>query len=78
MSNISKEMAVLTFLEGENQPLGLPEILDRLHERYVFVAERTLRRWLHGWVEAGLLQRTGKKRGTRYQWAQTTEIFADA
>ena len=63
-------MAVLLFLENENQPLGLPEISDRLHEHYVFVAERTLRRWLHTWVEAGLLRRTGKKRGTRYQWAE--------
>ena len=68
MSNENKKMAVLSFLEDENQPLSLPEILIRLQTLYVFVAERTLRRWLRGWVESGVLQRTGKKRGTRYQW----------
>jgi len=77
MSNNNTKMAVLSFLKGENQPQGLPEILDRLHGLYVFVAERTLRRWLRGWVEAGLLRRTGKKRGTRYQWVERLQVSGE-
>ena len=34
------------------------------------VTDRTLRRWLAQWVEAGLVERTGQKRGTRYQWIE--------
>ena len=77
MINKNTKMAVLSFLQGENQPQGLPEILDRLRGLYVFVAERTLRRWLRGWVEAGLVRRTGKKRGTRYQWVEDLRVSGE-
>ncbi len=38
------------------------------------VNERTLRRWLVAWVEAGVLVRTGKKRGTRYAYLPDNNI----
>ena len=58
-------MVVLGKLKSSDMPLSLPEISELIHGE---IPERTLRRWLAGWVEPGVLVRTGKKRGTRYAY----------
>lgn len=64
MSTNSKKLAVLSQLKNTRSPLSLPEISVLMADA---LPERTLRRWLAAWVESGVLQRTGQKRGTRYQ-----------
>ena len=56
-------MAVLEVLSGQSRPLSLPEVLALLPEGF---AERTVRRWLADFAEAGRVVRTGRKRWTRY------------
>ena len=63
MTNKTNKMAVLSQLKQSDQPLSLPEISELIEHS---VPERTLRRWLLSWVNTGILQRTGQKRGTRY------------
>lgn len=58
-------MSVLGKLKQNTLPLSLPEISELITNE---VHERTLRRWLVSWVESGMLERTGKKRGTRYAY----------
>lgn len=65
MVKSSKKMAVLEKLKSSDVPLSLPEISVLIHG---VIPERTLRRWLAGWVEQRVLVRTGKKRGTRYAY----------
>jgi len=65
MQKSPEKMAVLSQLKQADTALSLPEISQLIEHR---IAERTLRRWLVAWVEAGDLIRTGKKRGTRYQF----------
>ena len=59
------KMAVLGKLKSSDMPLSLPEISELIHGK---IPQRTLRRWLAGWVEQGVLVRSGKKRGTRYAY----------
>jgi len=66
MVDLPKKMAVLERLKNSATPLSLPEISVLMNGN---VPQRTLRRWLAGWVEQGVLVRTGKKRGTRYAYA---------
>ncbi|OQK17791.1 hypothetical protein AU255_07990 [Methyloprofundus sedimenti] len=56
-------MAVFGQLKQSQLALSLPEISVLMAHS---IPERTLRRWLHQWVDTGILQRTGQKRGTRY------------
>ncbi len=65
MVDSSKKMAVLERLKNSDRPLSLPEISVLMNGD---IPERTLRRWLAGWVEQRVLIRTGKKRGTRYAY----------
>ncbi len=69
MCKKDEKVAVLVFIRQKNSALSLPEILQELE---FDLAERTLRSWLVSWVEDGTLQRTGKKRGTRYRWNAET------
>jgi len=66
MPTQDQKLAVLNQLKSSAKPLSLPEISIGLNN---LIAERTLRRWLVAWVESGDVIRTGKKRGTRYQYA---------
>lgn len=59
------KVAVLEKLKSSDMPLSLPEISVLMSGD---IPERTLRRWLAGWVEQRVLVRTGKKRGTRYAY----------
>lgn len=66
--------AILVF-DGQ---FSLPELQAILADQYsIEVAQRTLRRWLVGWVEEGVLQRFGQKRGTRYQLDGSIQLSTD-
>lgn len=65
MSNYDKKLAVLSQLKNSQSSVSLPELSALMLDS---IPERTLRRWLVEWVESGILERTGKKRGTRYQF----------
>lgn len=59
-----KKMAVLAMLQQLDRPIDLPTLLEKLGPGYV---ERTVRRWLNELVTAGLADKYGQKKGTRYQ-----------
>ena len=65
-------MSVLSQLKQASAPLSLPEISALVMDA---INERTLRRWLVAWVEAGVLVRTGKKRGTRYAYISDQKVL---
>ena len=71
MSNESKKVAVLSQIKRVSSTLSLAEISTLLANS---IPERTLRRWLVEWVESGVLKRTGKKRGTRYQYISDENV----
>ncbi len=73
MSDKSQKLSVLSQLKQASKPLSLPEISSLVAD---VVNERTLRRWLVAWVEAGVVERTGKKRGTRYSYNSNKNIKA--
>ena len=58
-----KKLAVLELLQQQSEPISLNELLKLLGSGY---SDRSLRRWLANMVEAGLVKKTGRKRGTRY------------
>lgn len=64
MSNDTQKLAVLSQLKSTQSPISLPELSALMADT---IPERTLRRWLVAWVDSGVIKRTGKKRGTRYQ-----------
>lgn len=57
-------MAVLTALRQENNFLSLHELLLKLGSNF---KERSTRRWLSLLVNEGLVEKTGKKKTTRYR-----------
>ena len=59
-----QKQAVLHQLIQELDPLSLRDLLEKLGGGY---AERSVRRWLAEMVEEGLVEKLGRKRGTRYQ-----------
>ncbi|WP_417215956.1 Fic family protein [Alcanivorax sp.] len=63
MANKSAQNATLNWVKTQLRPFSIHEIPGQ-------VPERTLRRWLSEWVAQGVLQRTGAKRSTRYQYRQ--------
>ncbi len=67
MKKTPDKMAVLSQLKQAETAISLPEISLLIGH---CIPERTLRRWLVAWVEAGDLIRIGKKRGTRYQFVE--------
>lgn len=64
MVDHSKKSSVLATLQTHNSAIALPELLTMLPAGY---AERSVRRWLAELVQEGVVQRSGQKRGTRYQ-----------
>lgn len=66
MVNHSKKMAVLSQLKQSALPLTMPELSALIAHS---IPERTLRRWLSAWVDVGIVQRMGQKRGTRYHYS---------
>jgi Fe2+ or Zn2+ uptake regulation protein/voltage-gated potassium channel Kch len=74
-----RKMAVLRLLGEEAEPIGLPDLLYKLGEH---VKERSVRRWLQLLVEEGVVQKIGRKRGTKYLVAKGSDrhtiAFSDA
>lgn len=56
---------LLDWLRTRQEPLSLTQIQAGAPAQ---VPERTLRRWLAGWVAQGVLQRSGARRSTRYRY----------
>ena len=73
MANFDAKSAILDLLKAQDTPVSLPQ-LQALSTQPI--PERSLRRWLAGWVEQGILERTGRKRGTRYRWLPHPTSFA--
>ena len=63
MADKDTQKAVLAFIENASTPLSISEIMAASSSS---IAERTLRRWLKTWVEAGILDRSGHRKSTRY------------
>lgn len=68
-------MAVLKAVEQQKHPIHLPYLLTILGPDF---AERSVRRWLNECVLEGLIEKTGHKRGTRYQIIANTNISSSA
>lgn len=62
-----KKLVVLHQLSQESEPINLPDLLKKLDGDYV---ERSVRRWLAEMVSEGLVEKSGSKRGTKYQIIQ--------
>ncbi|MBI3237162.1 MAG: Fic family protein, partial [Chlamydiales bacterium] len=62
-----KKLALLHQLSQEAEPIGLPKLLEKLDSD---CSERSVRRWLAEMVEEGLVEKTGEKRGSKYQVVQ--------
>jgi len=58
-----KKMVILRQLGQESEPIGLPELMDRLQGDF---KERSVRRWLDQFVDEGLVEKSGQRRGTKY------------
>ena len=71
MNKNTKQLNILNQLKTAQVPLSLPELLTLSTNS---IAERTLRRWLVSWVEQGVIKRTGKKRGTKYQFIDASPL----
>ena len=59
-----KEMAVFDVLRQQTKAIQMPELLRLLGSEY---SERSLRRWLKSLCDEGLIEISGKKRGTYYR-----------
>lgn len=59
-----KKMAVLHQLSQESEPIGLPELLEKLGSEY---SERSVRRWLSEMANDGVISKIGHKKTTKYQ-----------
>lgn len=75
MSNKPRNTATFKHIQQKygqsNQSFSLPELQDSLALDEINIPERTLRRWLNQWINQAQLQKTGQKRGTRYQVINT-------
>lgn len=64
MDREDKRLAVLHQLSQEAEPISLNILLEKLGAHY---PERSVRRWLAEMIEAGLVEKLGNKRGSKYQ-----------
>ena len=64
MAHKPQKLAALAILKRTTDPLGLSILASRLGS----VHQRTLRRWLNAWVKAGIIDRLGEGRATRYRY----------
>ncbi len=74
MNQKAKKLNLLNQLKNAQSPLSLTELLNLTANT---IPERTLRRWLSSWVEQGVIERTGQKRGTKYHLIEASPLFND-
>jgi fido (protein-threonine AMPylation protein) len=63
MSLRDNKMAILRQLGLESEPISLPELMLRLGKEF---KERSVRRWISLLVQEGVVNKIGRKRGTKY------------
>lgn len=73
MQQFNKKMAVFKALENQTDSVSLSQLLKIVG---VPLPERTIRRWLNEMANERLIEKTGKKRGTRYQIIKRTQNIA--
>ena len=71
MSQTTKKLNLLNQLKIAKTPLSLPDLATLTAN---VIPERTLRRWLVSWVNEGIIERSGQKRGTRYQFVDASSL----
>ena len=71
MNQNTKKLSLLNQLKMANTRLSLPELSTLTANA---IPERTLRRWLVAWVNEGVIERSGQKRGTRYQFVDASSL----
>jgi len=59
-----KKLAILHQLSQESEPIAITELLSKLRDEY---PERSVRRWLSELISAGVVDKTGNKKATKYQ-----------
>lgn len=59
-----KKLFLLHQLVEETEPIGLESLLGKLGKEF---AERSVRRWLSEMINEGIVEKQGRKRGTKYQ-----------
>lgn len=64
MAHKPQKLAALAILKQAAEPIGLSMLASRLGS----IPQRTLRRWINAWVEAGVIDRLGEGRSTRYRY----------
>lgn len=64
MDFYEKKQRVFQLLKQQQKPIGLVELLQMLGEEF---SERSVRRWLAGFVEQGWVRKAGKARATKYR-----------
>jgi len=64
MAHRSEQLAALAILKQATEPVAASMLASRIGS----VPERTLRRWLNAWIEAGVVERSGRGRATRYRY----------
>lgn len=79
MTTPNLKLIALNTLRQLTVPTKLTDLLAMLGDSY---SERSLRRWLAEWVAAGLVIKTGKKRGTHYlavdqQYEKVHSLFSE-
>ena len=74
MAKTSLQVIVLSLLRSSQGPWSIADIVSHSGTD---VSTRTLRRWLSGWVEEGVLARSGKGRATRYEFIGQKDAVAE-
>ncbi len=64
MAHKSQQLTTLSLLKLASEPIGLAALALRVGD----IPHRTLRRWLTNWLAAGVIQKVGQGRATRYQY----------
>lgn len=63
MTQRNKKVAILRQLGQESDPISLPDLMEKLGEGF---SSRTVRRWLAELAKEGVIEKLGRKRGTKY------------
>ncbi len=71
MTKPTTQQIVQTALQRSQRPVSTTTLMETVEGA---ITDRTLRRWLAQWVEEGVVERTGQKRGSRYQWIESTPV----
>ena len=74
MAKNSLQTIVLSLLQSSQGPWSIADIMRHAGTN---ISTRTLRRWLSGWVEEGVLARSGRGRAIRYEFIGQQDTAAE-